>query len=204
MAFVYILRSGSEDIFKIGHTHNEPNRRRKQLSTGNPHPLTIFDVIETEPKQHVVCETFLKKILRSKKFIDGDANEFFGVEPSEIRVAIRKTREFLEEFLPKQKAVAQLSKQSSDGRLLLPGDAEKDIYQRLQQIREEQDKLALERTILENELKLAIGTASGMIGIATWKSSFREDFHEAKFKVDYPDLYKSYLRQLQVRTFLPR
>src|SRR5215469_975464 len=120
VAFVYVFRSGDQDIFKIGHTRNEPNKRRKQLSTGNPHPLTIFDVIETESKQHVVCETFLKKILRSKKFIDGDADEFFCVDPSELKVAIRKTREFLEEFLPKQRAVAQLSRQSSDGRLLLP------------------------------------------------------------------------------------
>jgi hypothetical protein len=201
VAFVYIFRSGDQNIFKIGHTRNEPNKRRKHLSTGNPHQLTIFDTIKTEPNQHTLCETFLHKILRSKKFIDGDAREFFCVDVSELEGAIRQARKFLEEFLPKQKAVDDLSKRKSDGRLVTPGEAEKDIYRRLIRIREEQDKLELERTILENDLKLALGTASELAGLVTWKTSFKQDFQTTKFKIDHPALYEAYLRQLQIRTF---
>jgi hypothetical protein len=36
MAYVYILRSGTENIFKIGRTKGDVDTRILQLSTGNP------------------------------------------------------------------------------------------------------------------------------------------------------------------------
>ncbi len=202
MAFVYIFRSGNEDIFKIGHTRNQPIKRLKQLSTGNPYPFSVFDTIEAEAKQHTFCETFLHKKLRSKKFIAGDGCEFYAVSRTEIEAAIRDARKFfLEEFLPKQKEVARLAKQKSDGRIMIPGDIEKGIHRRLLEIREEQDRLELERTTLENDLKLALGSASELQGVATWKTISREDFNRAKFKIEQPKMYRTYLRLLQFRSF---
>ena len=40
MAFVYILRSGSENLFKIGRTDGDVDARIRQLATGNPYKLT--------------------------------------------------------------------------------------------------------------------------------------------------------------------
>jgi T5orf172 domain len=56
MAYVYVLRSGAENIFKIGRTKGDVDARILQLSTGNPYPLTKFDLIETEHDAH--CESY--------------------------------------------------------------------------------------------------------------------------------------------------
>ena len=47
MAYVYILRHGRENKFKIGRTTKSVKVRLKELSTCNP-DLAIFDIIETE------------------------------------------------------------------------------------------------------------------------------------------------------------
>lgn len=65
MAFVYILRSGNEDLFKIGRTRGELAARIKNLSTGNPHALTLFDSIETD--DDAACETYLHGRLQSRR-----------------------------------------------------------------------------------------------------------------------------------------
>jgi Meiotically Up-regulated Gene 113 (MUG113) protein len=70
MAYVYILRSGSENLFKIGRTDRDVDARIRQLATGNPHRLTKFDCIETEHDS--LCETYLHRILRSRKSLASD------------------------------------------------------------------------------------------------------------------------------------
>ena len=56
MAYVYVLRSGTENIFKIGRTTRDVDARIYQLSTGNPQPLTKYAVIETD--YDTVCEKY--------------------------------------------------------------------------------------------------------------------------------------------------
>jgi hypothetical protein len=206
---VYILRHHDENIFKIGHSKNL-NLRRKGLGTGNPYRLSVFDTIETEDavstepkklKQHTLCESFLHKKLRSKKFTEGDGREFFRVEPDELRKAVQDAREFLNDFVPKQREAARLSKERSNDEIIAPGPEERALYQRLLEIREEEDNLALERTILETKLKLIIGTSSGLQGLVTWKSLKRQDFDEREFKIKEPTLYQQYLRLSVFRRF---
>jgi excinuclease UvrABC nuclease subunit len=47
MGYVYIYRSGDGNVFKIGKAKDIANRIRAH-ATGNPEPLTEFDVIESE------------------------------------------------------------------------------------------------------------------------------------------------------------
>ena len=49
MACVYILRSGNENLFKIGKSGDVEDRVRG-LTTGNPR-LVVFDKIETEDEE---------------------------------------------------------------------------------------------------------------------------------------------------------
>src|SRR5437868_10106143 len=114
MGYVYILRSGNEDLFKIGRTEGEVDFRVKQLSTGNPHALTRFDVIETDHDS--LCETYLHRMLRSKRSVASDAREFFAITSEELVAVIREAREFLDEFVAKQKEADRFSEEESDGR----------------------------------------------------------------------------------------
>lgn len=199
MACVYILRSGDENLFKIGRTTGDLDARIKQLSTGNPHPLTPFDVIETE--HDALCETYLHHNLRSKRSLRSDAREFFSVEPAELESAIREGREFLAEFVPKQEEAHNLAREHSDGRVVTPDQGHWQTYHRLVKVREAQDALELERRRLETDLKLAIGTASELDGLATWKTHMSPRFDEAEFRAAEPALYAAFLREKPIRTF---
>jgi hypothetical protein len=108
MPAVYVLRSGKDDLFKIGRA-KDVEARRKHLSTGNPQPLTIFDVIETEYARD--CETYLHRCLRSKRSRRSDAQEFYEVDPAYLgREILRGARDFVA-FLPTRGVAERLAKE---------------------------------------------------------------------------------------------
>jgi Meiotically Up-regulated Gene 113 (MUG113) protein len=195
MAHVYVLRSGNEDVFKIGRTRHDVDSRRRGLATGNPHPLTVFDVIETE--HEALCETFLHRRLRSRRV----SGEFFAVVPEELEAAIRETRELLADLVTSKQEVKRLAQEESDGLVLKPGSAEWSIYENLLEVREAQDHYAFQRELLENKLKLTIGTAEGLEGIASWKTQERRQFDEASFKLERPELFQTYVKLSRLRVF---
>ncbi len=199
MAFVYILRSGDEDLFKIGRTRGDLHARIKHLSTGNPHRLALFDHIETQ--YETVCETYLHRRLRSKRSAEGDAREFFAVTPAELNDAVRDAREFLEEFVPKQREADRLAKEESDGHLMTPGQQEWDLYRRLLAVREGEYSLSLDRALLENQLKLVMGKADGLERIATWRTQEVRKFDETAFRLAEPKLFNAFVHASRVRRF---
>jgi hypothetical protein len=199
MAFVYILRSGDEHLFKIGRTSGAVEARHRQLSTGNPHPLTPFDVIETDYASD--CETYLHHRLRSKRSGRSDATEFFELDPTELAEVIRDARDFVADVLPKRAEAERLGNEQSDGRILQPGDDEWETYRRLLDVRQAEDVLGYDRERLENELKLAIGRAAGLANMATWKTQSARRFDEAAFKTEDPGVYERFVRETRYRVF---
>jgi hypothetical protein len=199
VALVYILRSGEEDLFKIGRTRRDLAARIKQLSTGNSHRLTLFDLIETE--DDAACEAYLHGTLQSKRCMDGEAREFFALPPAELEDAIRGAREYVTEVLPRRREAERLAKEESDGRILRPGHEEWARYRRLLQVRESEHRLGVDRLRLENELKLAIGTAAGLDDIATWTTHSVRKLDEASFRLSEPALYQAFVRESRTRTF---
>ena len=199
MAFVYVLRSGEEELFKIGRTRGDLHARIRQLATGNPHRLTLFDHIETD--YEALCETYLHRRLRSRRSGEGAAREFFSLSTAALSDALQDAREFLAEFVPKQREAERLAKEESDGVLLKPGNQEWELYRRLLEIRESEYSLSLDRALLENQLKLAIGKADGLEQVATWKSHEVKKFDEAVFKLAEPRLFEAFVRASLQRKF---
>jgi len=195
MARVYVLRNGNEDVFKIGRTRQDVDSRRRGLATGNPHPLTTFDVIETE--HEALCERLLHRRLRSRRV----SGEFFAIVPAELEAAIRETRELLADLVASQKEVRHLAQEESDGLVLKPGSAEWSLYQNLLEVREAQDHYAFQRELLENKLKLTIGHAEGLEGIAMWKTQERRQFDEASFRLERPEMFQTYVKSPRLRVF---
>jgi hypothetical protein len=115
MAYVYILRSGHENLFTIGRTDADVELRIRQLATGNPHRLTKFDVIETEHDS--LCDTYLHRMLRSRRSLASDAREFFAITPEDLMAVISDAREFLGEFVAKQTEAERLAAEETDGTL---------------------------------------------------------------------------------------
>jgi len=197
MACVYVLRSGTENLFKIGRTDGDVETRIRQLATGNPYRLAKFDVIETEHDS--LCETYLHRMLRSKKSSASGAREFFAITPEELRSVIAEAREFLAEFVAKQEEADRLAEEETDGVLLKPGDAEWSIYSSLLAAREEEDTYRYQRQLLENKLKIAIGRSDGLDGIATWRTQVAERLDQAALKSAQPDIFRMYIKTSRTR-----
>jgi hypothetical protein len=47
MVYVNVFQTGQENLCKIGRTRGDVEKRRQDLSTGNPHLFFIFRVIKT-------------------------------------------------------------------------------------------------------------------------------------------------------------
>jgi len=197
VAYVYILRNGNENLFKIGRTDGDVDDRIRQLATGNPYRLTRFDVIETEHDS--LCETYLHRMLRSKKSLTSEAREFFAVTPEELRPVICEAREFLAEFVAKQEEADRLAEEETDGVLLQPGDTEWSIYSKLLAAREEEDSYHYQRQLLENNLRIAIGRSDGLNGIATWRPQVVERLDQGAFKSAQPDVFRMYVKTSRQR-----
>jgi hypothetical protein len=190
VAYVYVLRSGDSNLFKVGRT-NDLERRMKHLATGNPEPLTLFDCIETEDAAS--AEKYLHHRLRSHRSNRSGAREFFEIHPDAFAAILDDARAFLADFVPKQHEADQFAQEESDGRILLPGDADWERYRALVEVREALDGLELKRRELEAEFKIAIGPADGLEGIATWRTQAITRFDQDTFRTTDPDTYRLFL-----------
>jgi hypothetical protein len=190
VAYVYFLRSGLSNLFKVGRT-NDLERRMKHLATGNPEPLTLFDYIETEDA--ATAEKYLHHRLRSHRSHRSDAREFFAIDPDALAEIITDARAFLAEFIPSQREAARLGQQESNGRILTPSDADWERYRALVAVREALDGLGLKRLELEAETKIAIGLADGLDGIAKYRTQSITRFDLDAFRNVEPELYRQFL-----------
>jgi hypothetical protein len=198
MAYVYAYRSGSTTSFKIGKAVDLA-RRKKALVTGNPEPLIEFDVIETEHAAQV--ETYLHHRLRSKKSLQSEGNEWFDLDPDELRDVIRDARHYAEEVLPMIADADNLAEAECDDRVLEPTRSDWDLYRDLVGARERYETLEYDVKWLEAQLKLSIGTASGMQRVANWKAVTSHRFDSDAFSQTHPELYDSFLRESRSRRF---
>ncbi len=199
MGAVYILRSGDEDLFKIGMTRGEVSARQRGLATGNPHPLSVYATIETDQPSKV--ESFLQGLLRSKRSRRSEATEFYEVAQAELEVAIQEAREYADHDLPQEAEVERLAVESSEDDLITPVDDDWVTYVQLLHARETHDRAAHARSRLEWKLKLRIGTAYGLDGIATWRTITAKRFDAEALGRDHPDLHSAYLRESHSRRF---
>lgn len=198
MGFVYILKSGDEDCFKIGKARDIEARVR-DLATGNPRPWVVFDSIETPDEGD--CEKFFHRTLQSRRVQDSGGREIFALTAAEATDAARQARDFLLEDLPLHKEAQALAKEDSDGRILEPGDRERELQRQLLQARVEKYQTELRCARLENSLKLVIGTAAGLDGIASWKTQTVPRFDETSFKRAEPKLHQAFIRETRQRPF---
>lgn len=199
MGLVYVLRSGEQDLFKVGRTQGTVAERIAQLSTGNPHPLTEFASIETD--RHAKCETFLHNRLRSRKVRLGGGNEFYAITPAQLDELLEEAREFVSVVLPRLEQAARVAQAVSDEPLREPDAAERAWIERLLEVREAENRITLERARLEAELKLALGKAAGLAGLATFKTETLEKFDESAFRAAHPTLHAAFVRTSRRRPF---
>lgn len=78
MGFVYLLYDESNDLYKIGVTRNNDNKRIKRLQTGNPTELRIIHIYECEYPFRL--ETMLHNKYKTRNVM----NEWFVLKDKEV------------------------------------------------------------------------------------------------------------------------
>lgn len=87
MKYIYLLQLEGTDLYKIGFTKNNPNKRVKSLQTGSPHKIMLID--QYESKEASTIETILHRSMKSKKYISEDGfkllGEWFKLDFSDVK-----------------------------------------------------------------------------------------------------------------------
>lgn len=198
MAIVYFLRSGNEDLFKIGITRGTVEDRRKALSTGNPNGLVEFAQIETPNAS--ATETFAHNWIESRR-CSGDAKEFYALTDEEAATHVALTSQFATTTLPIRDKVAEVAKLQSGDRVLMPGEREATICQELAEVRQQIYRLSMQEEMLESRLKLIMGDAGAITGLVTWKTETRHRLDNAAIKERHFDIYTQFQVESKCRPF---
>jgi len=159
----------------------------------------MFDVIETEEAS--LCEKYLHQRLRTSKHFGSGGTEFFEIDPDELRSVLKDARAFLNEYISAKNTADEYKAAQSEDRIIEPTEELQKEYRRLLDIREQMDMLEFERELIEYRIKAALGTASELRGIATWKTSLAMRFDQDSFRQANPDLHAQYLKQNAHRKF---
>lgn len=97
--------------------------------------------------------------------------------------------------------MAELAKEPSDGRLLEPDPTARRLYEELRRLKAEEYSARLRRLRAENDLRLLLGTAEEIRGLARWKSQTQHRFQQARFKASYGELFQQFVAPVTYRLF---
>ena len=157
-------------------------------------------MIETD--YDTVCEKYLYRRLCTKRINNGSTQqEFFAITPGELDPILDEASAYLRDNLPVIRDAKTIAAQESDGSVKTPGNEEQSIYQELLELEEQSAKLDMRRDYLESRLKVAIGTAEVLDGIAVWKTQTITQFDVPALKQQEPATYSRYLKDSKSRPF---
>jgi FtsZ-binding cell division protein ZapB len=188
LATVYFFKVGDKELFKIGKTTTDPEKRLKAVSTGSAYPLEIFKLIEHE--LHSKLEVFLHKFFKNDRAKNG---EFFSIPLSEFDNKVKTALEEFEKLQNELNQIEELKNIQNNDTILQSNQEVNKIYNDLIKIKLSIKDLKEEQEKLENKLKLIIGKNEGIKDIATWKTQSRETFNKEQYIEEHPEEYLKYI-----------
>lgn len=146
MGYIYVLRFGESNEYKVGRTVDLKKRQRAH-QVGNPRKLTLFDSIEHDDYKE--GEKYLKSLLADHRLEGG--TETFGLSDEELTEALAATRVYLAEELPRRRRIEEFAGLVSAEEMLAPTEAAAEAFARLQEIRAKRARLRPEAERREAE-----------------------------------------------------
>lgn len=201
--FIYLIRNGDTNYYKIGKSKHYPSSRLLQLNTGNPSVLSIVHVWNVE-----YDVSGFEKFLHNK-FIENNVRtqsmEWFSfVDIRSVVISINEERTQWINRCEMENKMANMENTESE---FIVGS--EDVLKSV----DEYKQMAAQYKILEEKLyrkKLLIqeiiGNRSGIITnenipCVTWKTMKRRRFNMQGFKRDNPSLYDKYTLETSSRRF---
>ncbi len=194
MGYVYGFRHGSKDLFKIGQTTMTPEKRRPGLQTGCSDKLVLFDAIETD--EYKALEKHIKEVWADRRSTEG-GKEIYLLTETVATQLFERCRIWVAEELPKLRRLEQLESIEPEPTILPHDQAAERLRGQWMKLREEEqqhkrayEQAVADRVMVENELKLAIGSHVGIDGVATWETAVKSRRISAELvQAREPDLY---------------
>ncbi|WP_216917137.1 GIY-YIG nuclease family protein [Nocardia noduli] len=197
MGYIYAFRLGDQDLFKIGQTSMTPAKRRSALQTPHDVTLSLFDAVETD--EYKALEKYIKDTWEQHRSTTG-GKEVYRLTENEAAQLFTQCRAWLTDELPKARRTAELEAATPEP-TILPSDATAlELREQWLKLREEElrlktafDQATAHRVRVETELKLAIGTSSGIAGVATWEAAEKRRINPDLVQTSEPELYEQCL-----------
>jgi hypothetical protein len=190
LAYVYIYRRGTSTRFKIGKALDVDSRTKRSLRNVEPE-YEEFDRIEVDADFVYKCETYLHNRLASRR-VSGTREVFDLDSADEMRALITECRTYFEEYIPIQRRVDEIGKQS-ETTWLPAGPEEQKLVAQLGKETERQLESSWQIEIMQNRLKLRIGNRAGIDGLISWQTNEPGDcFDLERFRTEHPDLFDEY------------
>ena len=200
MAFVYILRSGDTNFYKIGRTRRDVELRRKELSTGTPSALSLVTAINT--KHDALAEKLLHDKLINYHVNNVDAKEFYHIEDvDKLLDAVKDVKAYLTEFVTLKEEELIYKDVIATGGMLDKDESSNDLHKRLIKIKQDIRMLEASKEIIELRLKQKIKHNKGIKGVATWNTVSRVTFEYTRFRQTHPDLWTEFSVETLTRPF---
>lgn len=198
----YVYRLGETGIYKVGKT-TDLARRRKTFEAISTQPLVLHAAIETT--DHTAVERFIKAQLQPYRWLDGAGKDLYEAERDVVDAAIGAAQRFSAETLPRLAEVRELEKVQADGRVLTPGEVERELYRELLRWKQREALAQHEMQRIKAELMLVMRSASRLDGIATWSNRTATTLDQARLKRERRDVFDAYYtRVIVTRPFVPR
>jgi hypothetical protein len=139
--------------------------------------------------------------LATRKIINGSSSdEFYAVSAPELQPIIAEAYDYNGK-MPVIEQAQELGAEEPDGSIKEPGNAAVSMHQELLEIEEEMARLDARVEYLVAGIKITIGAASALRGIATWQTVMSNRFNATAFKADHPDIYEQYRSKSINRVF---
>jgi hypothetical protein len=196
MPYVYCFQVGSGNLFKIGRTAGDLNRRKASVSTGSPERLAL--VLEVEVEDACALEQYVHTLLDHKRTENG---EFFRVTRGELDEAFRRAQGFYRDSHEDLRIARELESVKPTDELLEPTPEFAEALRKLRELRQKRDIVDYEIAAQEARLKRSIGGRMGIRGIAIWKWQQKLGVDAMRLRAESPEVYEKFKKVSEFRVF---
>lgn len=202
--YVYLLRHGNTQWYKIGRTVQSTAKRQRGLTTGNPEGLTEIQSWFCETR-HGDFESHLHALFTPYHLTGRAATEFFDFTNvfSEEELVKRISDEH-EKFVVDLIQLDNVSQSSSEFK---SGTEQIELFlQERRQLQAAIKMAEIRMKTIDNLLKQYIGTAAGLQDVSgrpavAWTSQHKTTIDIAGLRLAHPAIADAFCKKVQVRVF---
>jgi hypothetical protein len=201
---IYILSAGA-DVYKVGLTADDVQKRAKSLSTGSAHRLTVEAVFDVPKSIASACERAAHCALADSASVDSGGREFFQAQSLEdlrarVEAAIKQVCELHSsavqalQDLPSGVDVVDIEKSPAQDRIC-------ELLARRKHLDREIGRLGLEKSLIEREIlarcqgKLCLGPKP----LLEWKAFSQKRVDLLQLRRDFAETAQAVTRDVVCR-----